>query len=424
MALTKDEFFQTWLQAGESQEPHIIETAWKRYQTTQEPTYTTIHESNDPDAQTFKSNFQHFLQHPDVAGSIETTKFITRPANILPWTPTGLNLQPGEQVSTFASGRVWRSRVLDLFVPPQFALWFRVGVNGEVFNSTRDTNTFTVKSGEGGELYLANQFPAWWQEKSGRVVGDLAIYEKGGDGRLEVLVVVWKDGVDVASLLAGVDAGSELVETEVQRPQAEQATDFPEEWYYFWFLGKSTLYSSIEPSSGMNRKKCIHAKPDQSIGILMKDLESTPVFEKSVKVKWNWKIDALPSRLREDTTFSHDYLSVAFEFENGRDITYTWSWELPVDYGYWCPLPTWEAREYHVVIRSGTTGLGEWLHEERDLFADYEKYIGPKGGVPERITRVWLISNGVFQRLKGEMTVSGIEISGGGSGQGGVVEVL
>ncbi|KAF2171421.1 hypothetical protein M409DRAFT_50863 [Zasmidium cellare ATCC 36951] len=374
MSLTKDEFFQTWLAAKESQEPHIIETARTRYQHTEAPNYTTVPESNDPDAKAFEAHFENFLQNPDVAS---------------------------QQVSTFASGRVWRSRVLDLFVPPQFALWFRVGVNGKVFNSTRDTNTFSVKSGEKGELYLANQFPAWWQEKSGRVVGDIAIYENGGDGKIEVLVVVWKDGVDVGKLLSNLSNDSELIKAESQRPQAESATNLPPEWYHFWFLGTSTLYSSL---STQDHKKCIHAKPDKSIGILMKDLEPTLVFEKGVKVKWDWKIDALPSRLREDTTFSHDYLSVAFEFENGRDITYTWSWELPVEYGYWCPLPTWEAREYHVVIRSGTTGLGEWLHEERDLFADYEKYIGRKGGVPERITRVWLISNGVFQRLEGEMT--------------------
>lgn len=315
MSLTKDEFFQTWLAAKESQEPHIIETAWKRYQHTQAPDYTTVPESNDPDAKAFQDNFQNFLQNPDVASSIETSKFITRPANILPWTPTGLNLQPGQQVSTFASGRVWRSRVLDLFVPPQFALWFRVGVNGEVFNSTRDTNTFSVKSGEKGELYLANQFPAWWQEKSGRVVGDLAIYENGGDGKIEVLVVVWKDGVDVGKLLSNLSTDSEFIKTESQRPPAESATNLPPEWYHFWFLGTSTLYSSL---STQEHKKCIHAKPDKSIGILMRDLGPTPVFEKGVKVKWDWKIDALPSRLREDTTFSHDYLSVAFEFENGR----------------------------------------------------------------------------------------------------------
>lgn len=78
---------------------------------------------------------------------------------------------------------------------------------------------------------------------------------------------------------------------------------------------------------------------------------------------------------------------------------------------YWCPLPTWEAREYHVVIRSGPNGLGQWLSEERDLFADYEHYIGPKD-VPERIVRVWLISNDAFQRLDGDMTVQGIEIVG------------
>lgn len=316
MALTKDELFQTWLAAKESQEPHIIETAWQRYQQTLLPTHQSTPESSDPTAEALQAHFETFLSHPDVSPSIDNFKFVTRPANTLPWKATGINLHPGQQVSTFATGRVWRSRVLDLYIGPQFALWFRVGVNGEVFNSTRESNTFTVTNDKAEELYIANQFPGWWQEKSGRVVGDLAMYGAGGDGKLEVLVVVWKDGVDVEKLIANYPEtkGSELLKTEAKRPSDERATKLPKEWYYFWFIGKSTIYRGLET----NERKCIHTKVDRDIGILMKDLDPTPVFEKGCKVKWNWKVDALPSRLREDTTFSHDYLSVAFEFENGR----------------------------------------------------------------------------------------------------------
>lgn len=419
MGLTKDEFFQTWLAAQESQEQHVVETAWERYQHTQASTYTTDPEASDPDAKTFESHFGPFLSSPEISSSIRTTKFLTHHANTLPWTATGLQLQPGQQVSTFATGRLWRSRALDLYIGPQFALWFRVGVNGEVFNSTRDSKTFTTE--KGGELYLANQLPGWFQDKSGRVVGDLSIYEKGGDGKLEILLIVWKDGVDVPKLLSShVNNNSHaLIKTESTRPSEEKSTNLPPEWYYFWFLGKSTLYTS--PSSPSDNPKSITCKPAKGIGILMKDLTPTPPFSKNCILKWSWNISSLPSRLREDTTFSHDYFSVAVEFENGRDITYTWSYNLPVDYGYWCPLSTWEAREYHVVIRSGIEGLGEWWSEERDLYADYERYIGAGGGMPTRIVRVWLISNAVFQRLEGEMTVRGIEIV---DGDGGTVDVL
>ena len=44
------------------------------------------------------------------------------------------------------------------------------------------------------------------------------------------------------------------------------------------------------------------------------------------------KLDAaaLPGLLREDSVPSHDYLSIAVEFENGLDLTYYWSTALPV----------------------------------------------------------------------------------------------
>ena len=118
-------------------------------------------------------------------------------------------------------------------------------------------------------------------------------------------------------------------------------------------------------------------------------------------------MSALPSRLREDTSASHDYPSVAVEFENGRDINYHWSWELPVGHGYWCPLPTWKDREFHVVVRSGEAELGAWLAEKRNLFEDHRRYMG---NPPERIVRVWLIASSRWQRFEGEMSVKNIRL--------------
>lgn len=75
-------------------------------------------------------------------------------------------------------------------------------------------------------------------------------------------------------------------------------------------------------------------------------------------------------------------------------------------------MPSWTDREYHVVIRSGTRDLGQWLSEKRDLYADYQKYMYEKD-VPERITRVWLIAGNLLQKNPGEMSVRGIEILDG-----------
>ena len=121
----------------------------------------------------------------------------------------------------------------------------------------------------------------------------------------------------------------------------------------------------------------------------------------------SWRVDALPSELPEDSAVSHDYLSLAVELSDGRDMTYTWSRSLPVEASYWCPLPTWKDREHHLVVRSGPEGLGAWHAQERDLYADVAARMGPP---PARIVRVWLIAVSLFQRREGRCAYAGIEL--------------
>ena len=56
---------------------------------------------------------------------------------------------------------------------------------------------------------------------------------------------------------------------------------------------------------------------------------------------------------------THDYMSIAVKFDDGKDLTFFWSRDLPVDTAFHCPLPGWKQREIHVVARSGTAELGK-----------------------------------------------------------------
>jgi hypothetical protein len=100
-------------------------------------------------------------------------------------------------------------------------------------------------------------------------------------------------------------------------------------------------------------------------------------------------MDRLPASRAEDTLLTHDYMSVAVEFDDGRDLSYHWSVALPPETSYRCPLPHWRKREWHLVVRSGSAGLGEWQHEERTLAPDRDRAIG--GATPREVVRVWLI---------------------------------
>jgi hypothetical protein len=217
----------------------------------------------------------------------------------------------------------------------------------------------------------------------------LAEYAKYKGG-LTVVVLRWRATATegLRACASGDPAGR--ISAEIAR--LADPPEPPEGWTPLWFLGNSEIFRRSEEGG----QPCIACHTERNVCILQHDapMELTP----GSKLRWSWKVDELPSVMPENTMASHDYMSVAVEFENGRDITYTWSPELAAGTGYWCPLPTWKDREFHVVIRSGKNDLGKWLDEERDLHADYAKYMGTP---PKRVVRVWLIAVSLFQRRSG-----------------------
>ncbi|MBI5506969.1 MAG: DUF3047 domain-containing protein [Deltaproteobacteria bacterium] len=330
--------------------------------------------------------------------------FVELDAERPPWTDTGIELEAGEEVTLLACGRVYMSRLLDVWVGPQFQLWARVGENGEIFNGTRASHTFVAV--QRGRLFLAGQFPGRWGDRSGRIASDLRAYRKASGG-LTVFAIRWNGAAadGLARLRQRAEEGGQhelAAELACEAERLRNPPLPPPGWKYLWFLGDSDIYAQ----SGDTITCCTEG----NVGILQKDaaLALTP----DTRLLWDWKVDALPSQTAENAVVAHDYLSIAVEFNDGRDITYHWSKELRPETGYWCPLEGWKDREYHVVVRSGDHGLGAWLSENRNLFEDYRMHIGTP---PARIVRVWLIANSVFQRRRGVCAYRGIRLSTGSS---------
>jgi hypothetical protein len=87
---------------------------------------------------------------------------------------------------------------------------------------------------------------------------------------------------------------------------------------------------------------------------------------------------------------------VAVEFDNGQDLTWFWSINLPAGTTFRCPIPWWDRHETHVVARTGTEQLGFWVAESKLVQAGYRDAVG--GDLPRRIVGIWLISLSPFQR--------------------------
>jgi Protein of unknown function (DUF3047) len=341
----------------------------------------------------------------DANGSLASSHFVELTANRPPWHDTGIDLAEGEFVTWLAGGRVYLSALLDIFVGPHFQLWARVG-DGPVFRGTRSTNTF--RADRAGRLRLASYFPGEWADPSGALATPADVY-RGVTGGVATILLRWKGGPLDGLRALQAATPHPLIDLEIDRLTRPSLP--PDGWRYLWFLGESEVYSAADADSATIRCKTLC-----DVGILQRDIDLP--FAAGTRLAWSWKVDALPSTLAEDTLPTHDYLSIAVEFSNGIDITYYWSAGLAPGTGYWCPLPTWAKREYHVAARCGTTELGRWIDEDKDLYADYASHVGEP---PERIRRVWLIANSMFQRGRGECSYRAIRLR---SQEGGETRVL
>lgn len=338
-----------------------------------------------------------------LAGVAADAQLVDFPCGRPPWATTGLRVAAGEQVTWLAWGLAHVVKPLGIGARPRNVLVARVG-GGALAESTRDT--FTFAADRAGEVELASLFPGELRA-DGSIAIDRIPYRAIG-GRFAAVVIRWARGADpraALAALAGVDP-SGLCAAEAARladpPQP------PPGWEHHPTLRPAEVYTRSEDG--------VAAHVRDAVGIVCRPAEA--LLGPTLRLRWSWRLDALPSRLPEDTTLTHDYLSVALEFDDGQDLSWHWSCSLPEGFAYRCPLDHWRRRESHVVVRSGTANLGTWIDEERPVLADHRAAIG--GPAPARVVRAWLISVSLFQGGAGRGEFGRIELVDGS----GTVRVL
>ncbi len=178
------------------------------------------------------------------------------PATQPPWVDTGVDLAAGDTFTLLADGRVYLSKLLDIWVPPWFQIWCRVGDAGPIFRGTRNLQSFTATSA--GRLWLANYFPGEWSDRTGKLATPESDYAKVSGGT-SILVLKWAPGADVPAMLRSADASmnaSTLPTTELAR-QAEPVVTPPEHWEYLWYLGPAEIYRPSVTSDGRATIGCL-----------------------------------------------------------------------------------------------------------------------------------------------------------------------
>lgn len=295
------------------------------------------------------------------------------------WRGSTVTVMAGDVITMKAAGRVFLNRALEVSVGPRMVLWYRIG-DGPVERMTQECEV--IEADREGELRFQINLPGGFDSPHG---------EPSADNPPPPMTGV----IEVEAEISKREGGS--ADTS-QKPAAS-----PGGWSYLWRLGKASIFRNCEEQGAI----CCHTNGD--VGILQYPVD-VPLDE-GTELRWDWLAEQLPSTLPEHTQPTHDYLSLAVEFDNGLDLTYMWSCALPTDTIFQCPLPWWDQRETHWVLRTPRDGLDVWHAERRKVMADYAKAIA--GPLPKRIVKVWLIANSAFQDGEGRCRYRKIALRNG-----------
>jgi hypothetical protein len=229
-------------------------------------------------------------------------------------------------------------------------------------------------------VQVAGRFPGWVQE-DGSITVDRVPHRlpyRALTGTLTAIVVRWPPGTDPRAALASVASGDQSGLFAAEAARLANPPQPPPRWSPHPATGQEEIWAPADDGVSLN---C-----NDSGGILHHPADA-------------------------DTKITHDYISIALEFDDGQDLTWHWSSALPEGFAYRCPFDYWRKLETHVVVRTGPTNLGSWVDEERGVLADHQAAIG--GPAPARVVNAWLIGVSFVQGGRARAEFRNIELVDG-----------
>ena len=300
-------------------------------------------------------------------------------ANFRPWTATGLAALKGAPITWLTHGDSWIITRRGPHFDAGWQLRVRTGGSGPALVGTGPTHTAAAPND--GPIEVCSLFPGELRDGDEHIVYDRTMPRALFRGGFDVVVATWPGGADVASRLqeAVEHDPTGLCRRELDRIREPVVP--PPGWEAHHHIPLAGLHH------GQDGQIDVHSRGRVEIVCHPARIPLTS----DLRLRWRWRLNQMPSRRAENTLLTHDYMSVAAEFDDGKDLAYHWSTVLPLHAGYRCPYPHWREREWHLVVRSGGAGIGEWQTEERMVSLDRDRAIG--GTAPREVVRVWLIVN-------------------------------
>jgi len=295
------------------------------------------------------------------------------------WANVGMSVRRGQHVTIHATGSLWIARLLGVGLGSDVGLWVRIG-DGPALSMTGSAMVIAAEAD--GELRVLGAEPGVLDEQ-GELDANVRRFPL--TGAYALVAIRWPEDADCEkALIAAAHLDPELFAAVAIR--AGNPSRLPPGWSHHPRIGAAEIFTQT-PSHG------IDCRTKGDVGIICYPVD-LPLAD-DLEIEWSWHVDMLPSALPENTEPTHDYLSVAVEFDDGRDLTWMWSCDLAVGTVFTCPLTYWRHRETHLVVRSGAADLGRDVIERRRIAEDCDLALcSPR---PTRIVAVWLIANSAIQ---------------------------
>ena len=313
------------------------------------------------------------------------------------WLATGLSVSSGETVALFGSG-TWDAGGLTM--EPRHLLWYRVGEYGAAYNFSANQEIFTADAS--GQIFVTlRPLGVYWEDVRGPYPHGFSSAPPLPVAMSVTAIKLDRPAEDALAALASSGDADARRALEV----IEQRRTLPEGFVYLPYLGRSNVWAA----GTVDQRAGIRAETSDDAGIVKLPLD-IPLSE-DTEFSFAWRYDSLPALGPETEAQFHDYISIALEFDNGQDLTWMWSRELPPGTHFSCPLPWWDARETHYVLQSGRAGLATWQQHTRNVLADYRESISVPA--PSRIVGIWFIANSLFGRQVAAASFSDVRVVDG-----------
>ncbi len=154
-----------------------------------------------------------------------------------------------------------------------------------------------------GRCKFAGRSPGWVQEDGSITVDSVPhrLPYRAHSGTLTAIVVRWPPATDPREALESVASGDQSGLCAAEAARLADPPQPPRGWHPLPATGREEIWAPGDD--------CVSLNCNDNVGIMCHPAAAP--LTTTLRLRWSWRVDELPSQLPEDTKLTHDYVSIA-----------------------------------------------------------------------------------------------------------------